>query len=648
MNKGTAIVGFFLCFLAGMGLMWGIEHKQGPEIEAESSATGALNHEQGNPPVTAADPMWGNADALVTIVEISDFQCPFCSRVVATINQIKESYGPTKVRVIWKNNPLPFHKDARPAAEAAMAVFAAGGNAAFWKFRELAFRNQKQLTPDNFKKWATEAGVDAAKFEAELKNPKNKAKVEADIALARKIGATGTPAFRINGVTLSGAQPLPKFKEVIDNELAEAKKLVQAGTPKAEVYIKRSQANAKATPERKEPDKRQQQEDTTVWKVPVLPDDPIKGPKDALITIVEWSDFQCPYCKKVEDTLKQVMDTYKDDVRLVWKDNVLPFHKRAKPAATLGRVAYDAKGDKGFWDAHQAMYESAPKLEDEDLEAICKKLGLNWNQVKKAVEDDKYSKKLGDSMALASDLQARGTPHFFVNGIRVKGAQPFPKFKEVIDAQLAKAKALVAKGTPKANVYEEIMKEAKGPPPPPTKDVEPPPKDSPSKGAANAKVIIQEFSDFQCPYCKRVNPTLAQVMKEYGDKVKIVWRHLPLPFHKDAPLAAEAAQEAFAQKGSAAFWKFHDKAFDAQGTPDGIKREGLEKIAQELGLDMAKFKAALDSHKHKARVEADAEVAKKAGISGTPGFVVGKYFISGAQPFDAFKKVIDLSLKEAK
>ena len=649
MNKGTAIVGFFLCFLAGMGLMWGIEHKQGPDIEAESTATGALNHEAGNPPVTAADPIWGNADAPVTVVEISDFQCPFCSRVVQTVEKIKETYGPSKVRIVWKNNPLPFHKDAKPTAEAAMAVFAAGGNDAFWKFNDLAFRNQKQLTPENFKKWAGEAGVDAAKFEAELKNSKTKDKVEADIALAQKIGATGTPAFRINGITLSGAQPFPKFKEIIDSELAEAKKLVQAGTSKAEVYVKRSQANAKGTPERKPPDRREQPpDDTTVWKVPLLPTDPVRGPKDALVTIVEWSDFQCPYCKRVEETLQQVLKTYGNDVRLVWKDSPLPFHKRAKPAAAVARVAYDTKGDKGFWEAHDALFESQPKLEDEDLQAVAKKLGLNWNQIKKAIDDDKYAPIYAAGMELGSDLQARGTPHFFVNGYRIKGAQPFDKFKEVIDAQLAKAKALVAKGTPRDQVYDEIMKEAKGPPPPPTKEVAPPTKDNPVKGGANAKVVIQQFSDFQCPYCKRVEPTIDQLEQEYGNKIKIVWRNMPLPFHQDAPLAAEAAYEAFVQKGSAGFWKFHNKAFEAQGTPDGIKQPGLEKIAQEIGLDMAKFKAALQSHSNKAKVDADVEVAKKAGISGTPAFVVGKYFVSGAQPYEAFKKVVDMALKEAK
>src|SRR5690606_4603493 len=122
--------------------------------------------------------------------------------------------------------------------------------------------------------------------------------------------------------------------------------------------------------------------------------------------------------------------------------------------------------------------------------------------------------------------------------------------------------------------------------------------------------------------------------------------HYPLPFHQDAPLASEAAQEAFAQKGNKGFWDFHKKLFDAQGNPDGLKRDNLEKIAQELGLDMAKFKQALDSRKHKAKVDADMKLAQKAGINGTPAFVINGYFLSGAQPYPAFKKLITQALKE--
>jgi protein-disulfide isomerase len=272
---------------------------------------------------------------------------------------------------------------------------------------------------------------------------------------------------------------------------------------------------------------------------------------------------------------------------------------------------------------------------------------LSWDTVKQAIDGNKFMDKIDSSVDLAADYQARGTPHFFINGMRLSGAQPFDKFKAVIDDRLAVAKALVAKGTPKAKIYEEVIKDGKEPPPPERKQVAAPDASSPFKGGAQAKVVMQVFSEFQCPFCKRVEPTLKEIEKEYGNKIKIVWRHMPLPFHKDAPLASTAAQEVFAQKGNAAFWAYHDKLFEAQGQPGGIERPNLEKLAQEAGVDMAKFKAALDGDKHKAKVEGDAKIGNDAGISGTPAFVINGYYISGAQPAAAFKKVINKALKES-
>ena len=140
---------------------------------------------------------------------------------------------------------------------------------------------------------------------------------------------------------------------------------------------------------------------------------------------------------------------------------------------------------------------------------------------------------------------------------------------------------------------------------------------------------------------------MAQIKQEYGNKVKIVWRNLPLPFHKKADLAAEAAYEVYKQLGDAAFWQYHEKLFANQKSEDGLLRPGLEKYAEELGVDMAKFKAALDNRTHKDRVQQDKDAAQKAGISGTPAFVINGYYLSGAQPYPSFKKLIDRALKEA-
>jgi protein-disulfide isomerase len=545
------------------------------------------------------------------------------------------------VRLVFKHNPLPFHPRALPAAEAASTVFGLAGSSAFWSFYALAFDNQYNLTDQNFVAWAQRSGVAPAQFQKALADKVFVAKVADDVALSKKVGAMGTPAFRINGVTVSGAQPFEKFKEVIDQQLIEAQKLRSAGTPAADVYAALTNKNqADTPPAAASPHAADDDEDQAVWKVPVLADDPVRGRKDALVTLIIFSDYQCPFCKRVEETLKQLSELYGEQLRLVWKDNPLPFHERARPAADFARFALSQKGDPGFWAAHDALFESSPELGDVQLQAIAGKLGLNWNAAKAAMAQNRFKKRIDQSVELADDFQARGTPHFFINGVRLSGAQPLENFKALVDRQLARAQELVGKGVPRANLYAALIRDGKEPSAPETKQVAAPDATTPFRGAPGARVVIQEFSDFQCPFCKRVQPTLLELEREFPGQIKLVWRHLPLPFHQHAALAAEAAQEAFAQKGSVAFWAFHDALFEAQAEPEGLARPQLEQLAQKLGLDLPRFQAALDSHRHEKKVKADAEIASRAGINGTPGFVINGYFLGGAQPAPAFKKLV--------
>jgi protein-disulfide isomerase len=650
MNKGTAIVGFLLSFLAGMGLMWGVGggglRSASTDISADVYSGEVWSDEDAAVPVSSKDPTWGSRTAPVTLVLFSDFECPFCSRVEGTITQLKEKYGPDKLRVVWKSSPLPFHKNARPASVAAETVFRLAGPKAFWKFHELAFANQKALTPENFEAWAVQAGVDKAKFKASFDKQEFAAKIDADMAVGKTAGVSGTPASFINGVFLSGAQPIDKFTAIVDEQLKAAQGAIAGGTKPDKVYAKLTGENKAKAPPPKERDQAPKEDDKSVWKVPVGKS-PTKGSATALVTVVEWSEFQCPFCSKVLPTVDQILSTYGDKVRFVWKHNPLPFHPRAEPASELTLEARAQKGDKGFWAAHDMLFKNQQKLNDEDLLGYAKELGLDVDKVKSAIADKRYGADISADQDLADDLQAQGTPHFFINGRRLVGAQPFEKFKEVIDEEMKKAEALVAKGIAAKDVYEETIKNGKEPPPPEMKTVDPPAKDSPWKGAEKAKVTMQIFSDFECPFCKRVEDTVEQVHKAYGDKIKIVWRHKPLPMHKNAPLASEASQEAYAQKGNAGFWTYHDGLFKAQGTPDALTRVSLEKYAEQQGLDMTKFKKALDTNVHKAFVDAESAVADKAQISGTPAFVINGYFISGAQPFTKFKKVIDKALKDA-
>jgi protein-disulfide isomerase len=659
-NTGVAIVGFLLCFLAGVALMWGYDQHRikGGEIAADTeTAGGAWDDSESPVPISSKDPMWGKRDALVTIVQYSDFQCPYCSRVEPTMDQVRTTYGPDKVRVVWKNNPLPFHQNAKPAAEAAQGVFALTGSDGFWKFHDVAFKNQGALGDDSYSKWAADAGVkDLAAYKAGLASHKWADKVDKDLNDGKAAGVQGTPSFFVNGVFINGAQPFDNFKKTIDQELEKAQAKVASGTAKSRVYIEMSKENKKNAPAAKTEDEGEKEDTTSVFKVPVG-SSPVLGSPNALVTIIEFSDFQCPFCSRVEPTLKGLRDKYGDKIRLVWKNEPLPFHPAAGPAAEAAMEVRAEKGDKGFWDVHDRFFGDQKDLvngQAANVDSIVKmasETGASADKIKKAVTDQTHKKEIDADQDLSEDFQASGTPHFFVNGRRLVGAQPQEKFEKIIDEEITKAQALIAAGTKPTEVYAALTKDGKGPPEPEKKDLPKSlPTNDPAHGNINGKVTIHEWSDFQCPFCGRVEPTVAQVMKDYGDRIKFVWHDLPLPMHPDAPLAAQAGREAYAQKGPSAFWAMHDKMFANQ---QKIKRDDLDGYAKDLNLNMDKWKSALDGSTHTSEIESDKKAGNDDGISGTPAFIIvpngaqSGYYISGAQAYPKFRKLIERALSEA-
>jgi len=162
-----------------------------------------------------------------------------------------------------------------------------------------------------------------------------------------------------------------------------------------------------------------------------------------------------------------------------------------------------------------------------------------------------------------------------------------------------------------------------------------------SKGDQNAKITIIEFSDFQCPYCARyVTETFPQIEKEYiaTGKVFYVFHQYPLPFHQYAQKAAESAECAGEQDK---FWEMHDKLFANQ---DKLTEVDLKGYAANLGLDTSKFNTCLSSGQFTDSVQADMELGQSMGVNGTPSFFINGKFVSGAQPFESFKAIIDAEL----
>ena len=165
-----------------------------------------------------------------------------------------------------------------------------------------------------------------------------------------------------------------------------------------------------------------------------------------------------------------------------------------------------------------------------------------------------------------------------------------------------------------------------------------PRREAPSQGPADAKVTVEVWSDFQCPFCSKGSNTLKQLREKYGNKIRVVFRHSPLPFHEHARLAA-AASMAAAEQGR--FWEYHDALFQQQKELD---RASLEKLAKKLKLDVERFNRALDSGAYDNYLDAEVTEARQRGVSGTPTFFINDTAVTGARPMEQFIEAIDAEL----
>lgn len=163
----------------------------------------------------------------------------------------------------------------------------------------------------------------------------------------------------------------------------------------------------------------------------------------------------------------------------------------------------------------------------------------------------------------------------------------------------------------------------------------------PSIGPSDAKVIIVEYSDFECPFCQRAEATVKQVLDEYEGRIRLIYRNYPLSFHNNAQAAAEAGELAHEQ---GKFWEMHAKMFENRLS---LKKSDLKQYAEDVGLDMEEFNAGLESGRYKAEVERDIADGNALGVEGVPAFFINGRPLIGAQPIEEFRKIIDEELAKA-
>jgi protein-disulfide isomerase len=299
---------------------------------------------------------------------------------------------------------------------------------------------------------------------------------------------------------------------------------------------------------------------------------------------------------------------------------------------TLAEVDKDALrqpvSDFGAERLSQALYEARRAVLDavignELLDRAAKARGMDRAALIK--------QEITDKVAPPSDTDVEAW--YNANRDRVRGA-PLEQLRDPIRALLLRERTAEARDAYVAGL------EAKTP----VHILLEPPREtvaeagSPARGPEHAPIEMIEFSDFECPFCQRANPTVTRVLAAYGDRIRFVYRNYPLPSHPHAQAAAEAAQCADEQ---GKFWPYHDRLFANAGR---LSEDDLKAAATAVGLDRPRFDACVASHKYRDRIEADIAAGNDAGVTGTPAFFINGRALSGAQPFDAFKQIIDEEL----
>jgi protein-disulfide isomerase len=393
--------------------------------------------DQGGQPAVAPTPAalsdefassMGDPDAQVTIVEFTDYQCPFCSRhSVDTMPQIiSELIDTGRVHYILKDLPLEsLHPNARAAAA---AVRCAGDQDSYWEMHDAVFEAQEQWASEGsgvngvFLEIATDLGLDGSAYETCLADGRHDAEIEANLQEARSLGVGGTPFFFVDGYPLNGARPYEHFEIVTG--LAEDGQLAEAFAP---------------SPQQQQPEQPQQ---------PAGPQDvPIGdaysiGDPDAPITIVEYTDYQCPFCgRHFSETMPQLVQDYVDTgtVRYVFKDFPLKnIHPQAVEAAEAARCALD---QGAYLEMHDMLFERQHEWgggnSTEAFIGYAQEIGLDGESFGQCLADGTHTAAVDADLAEGVELGVTGTPAFFINGYPISGAQPFSVFEGAISSLLA-------------------------------------------------------------------------------------------------------------------------------------------------------------------------------------------------------------------
>jgi protein-disulfide isomerase len=517
-----------------------------------------------------------NKQAPVKIMLFFDYQCPYCASTLPALQQTLKQNS-AQVQLILKHIPLSIHPDSMLAHQAALAAAEQGK---FWPMNDLLFAHQRKVKLPDLLEYARQLDLDMALFQSRLRTGYFKRAVERDWALAESLSVDSTPTFFVNGQKLVGEQTAAQLESAIEGKPV-------LNSPDAE---RPSVASLD------------------------LSHSPALGPPDAPITIIEFSDLQCPFCARVVPTLKELMKQYPTQIKWVFRNYPLDFHADAQ----LAHQATLAAGEQSkFWEMHDLVFSDQESIKKDALFDKARRLNLDMTKFAADLESEKIKSQIESDRQSGAALRVDGTPTFYINSQEYSGAISLEQFQAAINKELA------ALGRPVPGVGVSAAAPAAAPPTPEV-----------SFGSPDSPITLAWFSDLQSGLSLKATLLVRKLIDSHPGQIRLVFKNRPLEIHPGAMLLHEAVMAAYAQ---GKFWQMHDLIV---GSPQKTTRQDLMAYAQHIGLDAELFQSDLDSGKYRAMIQADLKEAQRRAVLGSPVFFLNSARIDGLQNEKLFDDII--------
>jgi protein-disulfide isomerase len=393
-------------------------------------------------PVLGSEPIWGTRSAPLTWVVFGDLDCPHTRHAWRALEATKVTFG-DDLRIVFRHRPLREHPYALHAARVLAGLARQRGAAAFFAVLHKIAQDDTGLSDERLAAILGAAGFGNAQL-SELASAGEHV-VASDLELAGQFAVRSTPLSFVNGLRVEGERTPDELQRLLLGERRSATWVLATGAAPKDLYLTRTSSNLIGVGD----------QDAARVCAPVS-DSPTRGPADALVTLVEFSDFECPYCKQVEPTLKTLLARYPRTLRLVWKDYPLPQHKHAHLLANFAAEASARGSSPGFWAVHDGLFAKTGDWDDGALGELAGKAGLDGALLLVAARSGVHDSAIHDDVLLGERLGVNGTPTFFANGRRIQGALPLEQFDALIRTELASAERIVARGVARDKIYRLV------------------------------------------------------------------------------------------------------------------------------------------------------------------------------------------------